>query len=613
MSTDKWVKRIIASPKYWIVAVVLATSVAVTIAALTPIVDGYEQTFRGSYSILFWVVFSFAVVGSISLLILSDIVEELHWGTGYGLLTVVYGLLFALPYSHGYALVGSSSADVLYHLGVIRSLAETGVIEQVDWYPMNHILGVNLLKIGGLPLRAIQPVMAYIMFILFILFTAVFIRRLAMPNSYTVFGSGLAASSPLLLGMLHTGIHPAILGFYLLPMVLTMELVHTDSQSRLSGLGLVVVIVSGVFWHPVSGGLIFVFLSILGIMGRGKKLFDISSIMTRLVAPGGIILVVYTAWYTQFESFEYALLTAFGPGTGTTSSSSGGGILQQYLTGLANTDISIWTLLWEFIIMRYGVFLLYGGAAGLIIVVTWSAVLRNKKIRELSRSDWSFHWFYVTGTAVAALFLLIGIVVANPIRASRYVAFASIGVIGLVLPRLLGRDRLEAVRVSPRGRQTAALALIMVILMGGVVGAVAVYQEDKQLSQTTVNGVAWQLDHQSEGKNTRSMINSNKVVHYILGTRESRKTTPIFSKGMHSTQAPAHLGYNKHTSISNLYNESGYLVTRERDRQWHKKLSNERRQGKLYYTNADAQKLKSDDSALRVYSNGRFEVHYVVT
>jgi len=613
MKSERLITRVEKYSEVFSASVLASLALAVGIAVNTPPIQGYELIFYNAFHVIVWITLCYAIIGATILLVLSDIIERISWYRGFMCLAGAYALLFALPYIHGYAITGTASADALYHLGSIRQILETAHAGEQNWYPMTHFLGATLVQVLGIPLRLAQPVIAYTISIGYILFLGTFERKLLKTTQTRAFGSLLAASSPLLLGVFQTALHPAIIGFMLTPLVLLYIQIVWDNIVPAKRSGLIFLLIPISLWHPVSALLNALAIAVMGFFDRRYHLRNIGVANLKRTGPIAVILAVFFYWYTNFDRFQFSLGIIFGlpttdvPSRGT---GSGSGIFHQFLTQLESEQISPLQLFWSFIVRDYGAVLLYAATAGtvaIVILIVGELIKRNYK--AIPNPEWMLIWQFFTGIIVAILFLFLNLIAANPVRISRYYLFAGMCLIGIVLAQLLHSENYinqnKKIASKARIRTVILPLLIVVILTSSLLAVGTIHPPGYQLSKSTISGADWMMENTESDEVVKSLAISHKLELYLEGT--DRTSLPSFSRNYPNYQLPTHIGYQSNATVARLDSGPTYFVTRERSRQWYMRIPPDRRSDIRYYTPKNIKKLNSDTAANRIYSNGQFE------
>jgi len=126
---------------------------------------------------------------------------------------------------------------------------------------------------------------------------------------------------------------------------------------------------------------------------------------------------------------------------------------------------------------------------------------------------------------------------------------------------------------------------------------------NSQVTTMEWNGMEWLLDH----GNKQNLIDELGIAQYrfshaIYGWKENKM---IRRK---DTNPPDHFGYDNRTSLGDYYNESRYLIITRLGKIRNPEMYPSYREI-WRFTPQDFDKLQSDETVIRVYTNGDFETY----
>ena len=128
-----------------------AVIIAAGIALLTPPADGYEMSIYAAFPWYFWALLIASVLVGQLIVLRAGVTADKDgsdWWFGVLLVLLSNALLLFLPYARGYPYF--ERADVLTHLGHIRTIQTTGMIGPENIYPNIHQLVLALARLQAL-------------------------------------------------------------------------------------------------------------------------------------------------------------------------------------------------------------------------------------------------------------------------------------------------------------------------------------------------------------------------------------------------------------------------------------------------------------------------------
>jgi len=627
--------------------VVGAVAVAVQAygVAVTPPATGYETSVVTPYPLGHWVAFGVGVAAVVLVALGSAMRATGYWRYAFALLVASYGLFLSLPVARGYALYGRGSSDPLFHFAVVREVLATGDPPGV-FYPLVHVFAAEFARLG-VPLHAIQHLLAFALTLLFLAGTTVLVRTLLDdPRGYPL---GLAAAAPLLLGEFHVQLHPAVLSVALLPVVAAAieRLRRTDSRPHL--LVAAALVFALVFLHPVTTLMATALVVTTALASRAYPY--VTGVGTRRLRATVALALVPAAfvWYLGFDRTQSVLVRVLG-------ASAAAPVAQQATLA---TSASLST---EELLVRFGqlygavfVYFLLAGLACLLVVAT---------LRRASYPEFYLVVQYAVGGGLAAAFLVVYLIASDPVRISRYLICFSAVVLAVVAgsrllpdrpaalvvdrdPEPVGRSRTgagngdgpgrsgrrsdrtadgalgartdggsDAGKLRPNrsrpvtsgGRVALALVLASAIVLAAVVGAFAVYQPNKHLTHAEVEGAEFALVYHDGETPVRSFGLTLKTQWFVLGERAEEYPRPVYDNEPDTLLAPR-LGYGTNGTAAASFGRS-YLVTQAYDTTWHTAdyYTPAQQAERFYYGEADVARLTADRTVDRVYTNGGFDL-----
>jgi len=547
-----------------------ALAICSVIAVLTPGSRGYEVSLYQGFHPFFWICMGTALLGSI--LCLLPIADKKADSRGLPIALGTYLILFSLPVFRGYELFGRGGSDVLAHIGYTKGLLNTGLAD--NWYPFIHSQ-MGIYHRIGLNWPEVASTLSFIYTTLFVIGTALFVRERA--NSRTRFHVAAAVSLPLFLGMFTRSTHPAVYSFMMVPLIVLVAIWSDDSiRARLL---LLILFAALVVFHPVTAGLLVVVLSV----NTGVRTYAGSG--SPRYIPIVVFMILLLSWYPAFRDFETSAQAIV---LGLVRGANGGA--SNEVAAASSSDI-FYTIR-RFIEIYGADFILFGLAACAFLVFAY-------RYLEGIRSDVEFEvsTHMVIAGLVTLAFLVLGLIVQSPKRASRYLIWASIIAVSIGYP--IARERVTQRRIT-----AIQIGIVVLLLLSGGLSIGNVYQPHNQLTSTESAGADWYLDY-SDGRPLMSVDMTYKMQTYLT----NGENTWMFMRDSERYNAPQNLG-QRDGSIQDEVDGSAYLATKTHDMRFYTWYPEDKWVSKSVYTAEDVRKLE-DDGLAKIYSNGNFTIRSI--
>lgn len=563
-----------------IVSLILLIILVVT----KPPSDGYEPHVASSYGPFLRA----SMYG-----VLTGAILSLAWSDGRkddilrNISVVVFGYLvwFFLPVFRGYVLYGRGKADVLSHVGRTRTLLTQGFVpDRIPYSALYYVLApLRLLRTEYVILFSTT---AFVFTLVHILGTFAIIRKYT--GSSQPYGLLAAVPLPLIYTSFHRSTHPGILSMLLVPIVFLMYHRLKEASGITYLAATVLTFLCMVQFHPVTAVLLFLLLLISDFTEAVRP----SGGFHRYSALPAAFFIILMAWYSRtgvVRTVLAQLLLVRGESDLKTSS----------VSAVQQTDLSGFDMIVR-ILEIYGGPLLYIFTGGLAAI---SVILHFIRHNE-DRYRVEFFLYYVGGGLTAVGFYIVDLVVRHPIRATKYLLFASIALIGVSIPRWLS--------IGPKTlHYIQATIVTMVVLLSALVTVGAVYQPGNHLTHTEVEGSDWFLENHSSEFDTRSYDMGAKTEVYIEGSFVAQRDEKPFQAHNQKYRIPKRLGYVNGSSPRSEIERGTYIITKSHDYKFYKWYPEQRRGSKLQYTRRDRNRLANEKNVNKMYANGAFTVWFL--
>lgn len=555
----------------------------------------YFTSLYSVFPIYTWLFFAFGIGGSVLLIISSAPYGERTWVFGVGCILGVYLVFLSLPQFLGLRFWAPPSGDMFIHFAHIEYVTKSAQAHESSTYPTIQMFFAILVATLGIPVEWTNHLTA-IYTGLFIAGITLYSRELSQDKTVGI--CVLAIAFALVFERFHYPIMPWFASFVLLPFTLhtfTRVLQGGRIEWRIATLAL---LVGSVLQHPMTGVIIIFIISVIYIIykfqtihthGNGKLAIPYSTIIA------GIIYLIFFLDLSSVQNYIQIIVVGFlGGGTGTVEYATGGGI----------SSYTIPQLVWEWVILRYGVLLLVLGTASVLTLALLGLMVKKRQ----TRTDIvvMITLFYLgIGFAITQLFFNLG--ATPPHRINQLSFLGAILIIGFSLSRFL-ECRHDAVIY-----RRAAIAMVVIVCLATVGSGGYVFNHDRHMIESEIVGVEHSVVYEDRELMTVKHSTPNKVEHYLLGVSEFYRIAwddQIFHDGPEH-QPPNRLGYDQYDSVGEAFNETVYLHTVDRDIEYVKDAPDNRLEYLDHYTEADRERLSVDRQAIRIYDNERHQLWLV--
>lgn len=622
-----------------IVSFVFITSALIVIAT-TPAATGYELSIYDAYPPYFWFFLIAAFACGIGILIHQAFAaQKSNWWLA-GLCIVIFSnsVFLGLSFFRGYAFF--PFGDAMTHIGYMKDIIVTGYVGQKNYYPIIHILGVDILSITGLSRGVATNLLIVFFSVLYPLNMYLLATTLASRRGQILLITAFAC--PLIFSFFNGCIHPSMFSIFILPLLLYFYHRAVSSPvnkaQNIALLFLVALLMT--FFHPITALfsiavlLVFALASYLHrklapAANPGSQL-RISKNITKIALITAVVMIVFfSSWYLSFPSirgsfnkvYSWLAYEITGPATEPSPTEPGPiqppvkqSLFQRLTQALSKAKITLTQTLAVFI-ARYGaVFIYLLMALILSIMVLRKFLVKKFKRKDVQQLDFIYSIQFLVALLISAYMLFGYAIEYNEIRIARLPLVMATILGGLVIYEFIHTDSTQRVnldRFKPGGKALAGIITVL-ILAAGVISIFNVYgspmtvQSNFQVSLMEIAGTEWFSSHQDRdivvaeaGRGLKRFEDFNFGWESRSFKRAKVDLEPI----------PSHFGYDENGSISQTFNfEARYLLTREFNRINIMRFPEDVRDMVDQYSEEDFAKLRADPVVAQVYANSEFEV-----
>lgn len=559
--------------------------VSITLTFVPP-ASGYEASIYTPYFSWMWIIYAVGILCSYGMILVNFSTSRIRNPLdtkrssetvirGFALIFTFYVILFFLTEYRGYHLYGRGSLDILFHLGLVKEILQTGSLSGNNWYPTLHIF-LSALRIFGVSESIAASLTQIVFFFIFSIGTGIYSRQF-VSKSESLIVSALAF--PLMFGLFHSGLHPAIYSFFLFPLAAYL----LDTADNRANWALIPLGIGIVFFHPITAILTFGY----GVL---SKIYEYTTV-TNITNVSGLMswagLICSFIWYFNFSRIQSTITVGVTTLVGKSS------VAAQQSEAVASTSLSTIHFIAE-LTRLYGAYLSYVLIGAIVfgtLVLNYNR-LGNSKTRKLLL-------LFLSTAAVIFTFLSADLV-TNPIRVSRWAIFVAIVGAGYVISQL---DEVPLQNII-------TYILVGLVLISAVVGPFSIYQDGNHMTESEYESAEWVVSMTNPAP-VVSHAMSHKMTIYISGSSSGEDRYRRFRTADPNFQLPNHLGYTTGgVSATNNITNKHYIYLKDHDIEYVNAYYEEQQLQLTTYTKYDVRRLNSDRKYSKTYTNGGASIYY---
>lgn len=570
---------------------------AVITVLRTPPVAGFEPSVYAAYPPWFWgLLLATLLVGQVLILreALAQRADPASWRTGFLLAFLVGVILLFLPVIRGYPVYGR--ADLLTHIGHVNLIQETGGAPFQNIYQNLHQLLLAFAYASGLQVtevaNLVTPVISLLSLVaIYALLDAIFDRRrvlLTLPFAVVLFG-----------GSAHLNPSPYPMSFLLIPFVLYLFVRAQQTEALAFRLPLTLAVVGTVLYHPMTAlFLLVVFCLHYAVVFRSDEpgSWSTPTAISRVTATSVIQLsaVTFLAWYYNFVGiilrFETVFRRLLNPAGSETELDTYGQTLSEFSPSVV--DIA------RVATFNFGqrAFLLGLGSA-FVAVAIWRYVRGN---RFETPYLLTFFLGFVTFSAFGALFLFVDLIggYGRPLMFAQLFAVLSAGTLVAYFYEQVDREAFVTVGV------VFMLACLGALTLATLYHSPMSGDSTNQVTQADMAGSEWYLDNDLQAAPLQEYgISMYRFEHALVNSEAGEVPAG-------PTSPPGRFNYTRHATLGESYDADQYLVIAEHGRQFYP-AAYPGYEDDWRYQPADFERLETDPTVSRIYTNEEFDIYYV--
>lgn len=569
------------------------TSIALIIIIIWPAAEGYEITIYAAYPFYFWLVLIVSVLISFFLITYSIFSEQKVLSfLGFISLAFNYIILFFLPKLRGYVLMGRGAGDILTHIGWAKDIVNLGHFSNMNFYPVTHVL-ISFCNFFGLSFEYGARFISVFLFLLYILFLYVLGVSLSKNRKIALFLS--LFGSAIIFSEYYFTLHPELLSFYLLPLLLySAYKVDTCEGEKSFIIVLIILLFLLAFFHPIT----FIFaIAIISIFIIYRVIFSYKKGMkidSRYINKKLFFLLIaispFIVWFIYNQRVTQPVQRIISGNYKT--------LLQHSFNLFGNVDLTIFETI-SLLLFKYGPLLLY------LIAATIAAfyLLLKYFVKQLDQIEKYGLIQYAVGLGFSGALIVGYFIVFGIYRASKFIALTACIILAISF-FIIYREK--------QSHRKKLLALfISVICIVNILGIMNLYPSQRTISPNTqlapIENCGNQFFLEKRSRDiplVANYYNLRKIKDYYYGISQSKEIRGSFL----NNEIPSHFGYDRNYTLAEILPyPNQYMITNEVYRQIDQAYPPYLRPYSNQYLREDFDRLHNDPTVDKIYANGGLE------
>lgn len=563
----------------------------------TPPASGYELSVYDAYPPYFWIFISISIaLGILILIIHSSGEQKSQWRfVGLGLVIFSNSILIGLPFFRGYGFW--PAGDGLTHMGMMKDIVLTGRIGTENFYPVIHILGVNILEIAGLS-EAQTAVLIFVFWNILYFLGAYLLSTIITDNR----GKLLlitASTCPLLFSHLHVLLHPSIGSIFLMPLLFYFFFKSENILFYRKSYRVLLVILGTVivFMHPITCLFAIIILVTFNITSSLFKYFNRND-LTRDEIPKLsnynlplIMLFIFCGWYLSSASIQGNIKQVYN----FLSLENTDSLFSVQIGTLNEANISIGQTV-NLFIDKYGAIFIYFGLALVAAIAVFLMMVRKNKLHYSSPMIFAVGLVVASAASAFSLWGFTGEL--DPVRVARFTLLVAPFIIGLMIPDLF------------TGKIRYILFSILLVAAGilsvfSVYGSPRTVETNLEATRMNIEGTKWFTTNRNQNIVVVDIAGElHRYEDYNFGYQQ----TAFDRAPLYNSIVPSQFGYPSNNILTTTLNtNAAYLLTGKASRINILLIPENVRWKAHDYGGQGFARLMMDPTVELIYSNGEFE------
>jgi hypothetical protein len=590
----------------------LTITTTLLIIATIPCANGYEISLYSMYPWYFWILIAIPIINPIIYLGFHKWLKNpktsyiFHFFIlGTALLSLL--IFLSLPYFRGYLCY--TSGDAFSHLGFTKDIINTGHIGKSNFYPITHILLLDLTQILGISLSTPVLFFPQIFLTIYVISMYILSRSLKFDSLESLSITVLAIVPILGVEIAREFILPSFSAFCMVPLTfyLLIKSKSSDSSQKYSIL-LVILLILLPFFHLEIAIFILILFFIIQFVFLLSKRYKIKWSDRSIVLKKGlfneilILSICFIFWFSitvQFEPIIKMSISAFFSNIPQSP--------VNIITDSFRTTLLTLPDIFMYIVKMYGVLLISFLITGTLAIITLSRLLRKKDV-EFSNFSLSLSFFIFSFILLILLFKdwIFGI----STRMFKFPVFISTIIMGTFLARkYFKHDKLRSNLLI-----CSLLIIFIVLVLLNTYPSPLVNLANREVDYSIYSGMSFFLINQDRKIPTievqTRLWNYKEVTFGIDYLKENFQFDKNYYREGLSFAPPGHFGYNTSHHLGYFYNGDRYLLINQLAKVYYPSIYQNYPQ--LWtYTPQDFNQLYNDTSVNVIFDSTNLDVFYI--
>ena len=550
---------------------------------------GYELSLYDSLPAATWIFLVAAIVLGTGIIVTEAFSENKsnYWLLGFIILILCNFIVLSLHFIRGYHFLTIS--DPLAHLGTTSEILSRGTIGE-NYYPITHILGAVMVEMSAIDLITVMKFVPVVFTLMSMLFIYLLASAVSANRGHALLSA--AAGTTLLYSYYHISTYPQALSLLTFPVVFYLYFKAAGTPSAAFKALFIIFLFLFPFFHPAPE-IVLIFCLVGGegakyVWKKRASMDGVSSLSDRISSnPALISTVIFFTWFSSFTVFGTLMRGRF----------------LEWFEGNVDkvprfNELDVISKL-EPMDQVLLALKMYGGQFIYLFLSTIAVIIILKHYmtrRVESKNMFSLSvLLLISGPVYVTIFMILGLTTIGRLFGANTELWVIPVLSGFVLYEVLNRRQIP--------RSIGIVFVTFILVSASVLGIFTIYrspwiyQPNMQITQMDVDGLAW-----SSG-------------HVVNGTRFGYLGWP---GGYNPIILTAHFGHPEYGTFGESLEQDMTFIMTDRFRQAADDPTLSRSsvvppglsaQG---FDSEDIERLEQDSSVDRWYSNGEFELLYVV-
>lgn len=557
---------------------------------ITPPAQGYEISVYQFIPWYYWATLFILFVTTITYIFRKSQSSGLHniiiFILFCGLITVIF-----IPYIRGYYIYGR--ADVLSHIGYIRSITHTGGVLDRDHYPILHILSASIKYTTGTSLQHLSLFVPQIFFIVYIASILALLKEFIRDEARKI---AISLAILPLYGSTQLQLIPYGLSTLFVPIVLYAAIRFYQNRTAGTHRNLILLVIflsTLILFHPATSLITLVIIFSYVLYDNKELAPDLEGIIPILLSA-----VIFIWWQTSFlEIIQYLLAPLdliFQSNQGGTRAEKYGSIIDQ-----ASPEVLD--------LMIVGLFRsIYSQSAILFATYILFSYIYFKKI---GFKDLRYNFVFGI-SLIFVLFSVFSFIFHIPVSAPRFLQY-------VMLFSIIGISYFYTTIDNYRNKwaylflniMTIVIIILVLVSLFGLFGSSGSKVANAQFTESEMEGMTWLFENSNKNTPVKD-LGIRQIRPYEAKYGRHVPTDNIRHWQQEDSKVPSRLGYENGTYLGNQTNEDYYMTITTLGRIRTFEFFSGYEESWSYYPQ-DFNRLENDPSVSKIFSSDDIDHYYI--